>query len=144
MADESPHISAQRSRSTKVSDGDSAVSLLRRLVDEVSTLFRQEIALASAELSRSLSSVKAGVGSIAMGGAVAFAGFLVLLEALVLGLSERLAPWLAALIVGVVVAIIGYIMLHTGRKRLEPAVLKPRHTQESLRRDQELLERRAK
>jgi xanthine/uracil permease len=79
-----------------------------------------------------------------MGGAVAFAGFLVLLEALVLGLSERLAPWLAALIVGVVVAIIGYIMLHTGRKRLEPAVLKPRHTQESLRRDQELLERRAK
>ena len=140
MADEPTQIHASKSRLS--GDGDSALGLVRRLVDEVSTLFRQEIALATAEVSRSVSAAKAGVGSIATGGAVAFAGLLSVLAAVVLGLSQVMAAWLAALIVGVVVAGIGLALLKAGKNRLDPNTLRPRHSQESLRRDKELLERR--
>ncbi|MBV8975348.1 MAG: phage holin family protein [Sinobacteraceae bacterium] len=146
MADEPRHFqtpkSTPKSRLAAATDGDSAMYLVRRLLDEVSTLFRQEISLASAEVSRSVSQAKAGVGSVATGGAVAFAGLLFLLGALVLGLSRVMAPWLAALIVGGVAAVIGLILLKAGKNRLDVDALKPRHTQESLRRDKELLERR--
>ncbi len=142
MSDEPTQMHTARSRVTGVGDGDSAMSLVRRLVDEVSTLFRQEIALASAEVSRSVSDAKAGVGSIATGGAVAFAGLLFLLAAAALGLSEVMQPWLAALIVGVVVAVIGLILLKRGTSKLAPGALTPRRTQESLRRDKELIDRR--
>lgn len=140
MADERTHIPTARPRS--VPESDSTMSLVRRLLDELSTLLRQEVALASAEFSRSLMTVKTGLGSIATGGAVALAGVLVLLEALVLGLAERMRPWLAALIVGIVVAITGLIMLQAGKKKLDPDRLTPRRTGESLRRDKELFERR--
>lgn len=142
MADDPTYISPQRPRAVRGADGDSTVGLVRRLFDEVSTLFRQELDLATAEISRSLSAAKAGIGSMATGGAVAFAGFLVILEAIVLALAEVFVPWFAALIVGVVVAIIGYAMLRTGRKRVEPEAFTPTRTQESLRRDHELLKRR--
>ncbi len=143
MADEPTQMHTARPRATAVvGDGDSAMTLVRRLVDEVSTLFRQEIALASAEVSRSVSDAKAGVGSIATGGAVAFAGLLFLLAAAVLGLAKVMEPWLAALIVGVVVVVIGLILLKAGKSKLDPAALTPRRTHESLRRDKELIDRR--
>jgi hypothetical protein len=143
MADQPTPIYATRARFKGGGpDDDSAMGLVRRLLDEVSTLFRQEIALASAEISRSISGAKAGVGSIATGGAVVFAGFLMLLEALVLGLSELMRPWIAALIVGIVVAAIGLILLKAGSRKLEPDMLRPKRTEESLRRAKELIERR--
>jgi hypothetical protein len=130
------------SRTPAVNEPESTVSLLQRLMGELSTLFRQEMSLAISEISRSLSSAKTGVASIATSGAVLFAAVLLLLEALVLGLAEVMRPWLAALIVGLVVGIVGYVMLQAGKKKLEPSALKPVQTQESLRRDKELLQRR--
>ncbi len=141
MPDE--RIDTPTARPRQLPDSDSPMSLVRRLVDELTTLLRQEVALATAEFSRSLSAARSGVGSVAAGGAVAFAGFLVLLEAVVLALSQALRPWLAAAIVGVVVAIIGVILLQAGKRKLDPATLRPRHTAESLRRDKALLERRS-
>ena len=38
--------------------------------------------------------------------------------------------------------IAGYLMLQAGRKKLEPSALKPAQTQESLRRDADVLGRR--
>jgi Putative Actinobacterial Holin-X, holin superfamily III len=142
MADEATPIRPARARATSVPETDSAMALVRRLIDEVLTLFRQEIALATAELSRSLTRARTGIGSIATGGAVAFAGLLLLLQAAVLGLALVLPAWLAALIVGAVVGAIGLAMVSAGKRRLEPGALAPTRTQESLRRDKELLERR--
>jgi VIT1/CCC1 family predicted Fe2+/Mn2+ transporter len=124
-------------------DADSTVSLLRRLMDEITTLFRQEVQLATSEISRSVTSAKSGVTSVATGGAVLFGGFLALIAAAIIGLSNVVEPWLAALIVGVVVGIVGYVMLSSGRRKLDPAALKPVHTQESLRRGKEVFGRRA-
>jgi len=80
----------------QVRERETAIGLLRRLVDEFSVLFRKEIALAKAEAVQSFSHLKAATISIASGGAVLFAGFLVLLAAAVLGLSHVVADWLAA------------------------------------------------
>jgi hypothetical protein len=120
----------------------STMGLLRRLMDELSVMFRQEVALARAELTASLSAAKTGVASIAAGGAVLFAALLVLLETAILALAQVMVAWLAALIVGVIVGMAGYLMLQAGRKKLEPSALKPTQTQDSLRRDAEVLGRR--
>jgi drug/metabolite transporter (DMT)-like permease len=127
---------------TEVRERESAVRLLRRLVDEFTVLFRKEIALAKAEVAQGFSQVKAGAISMASGGAVLFAGFLVLLAAAVLGLSNVMPDWLAALIVGAVVSIIGFVLINSGKNKLDPAVLKPERTQHALQKDKEMVERR--
>jgi hypothetical protein len=119
----------------------STLGLLRRLTNELATLVRQEIALASAEISRSLFTALKGAASVAVGGAVLYAGLLVLLLAAVLGLSRVVDAWLAALIVGIVVGVIGYVMVHAGLKAFDPDRLKPTRTQESIQRDKDVLMR---
>jgi hypothetical protein len=124
-------------------ESESTLSLIRRLIDELATLYRQEIALARAEFSESFMAARTGVASVAAGGAVLFAGFLALLSAAILGLAEVMRPWLAALIVGVVVGGAGYLTFQAGRRKLQPSIFKPTQTRESLRRDKEVLGRRS-
>jgi len=109
----------------QVRERTSAIGLLRRLVDEFSVLFRKEIALAKAEAVQSFSHLKAAAISMASGGAVLFAGLLVLLAAAVLGLSHVVADWLAALIVGGIVSIVGFVMINSGKNKFDPSTLKP-------------------
>ena len=82
-------------------DDASVVGLLRQLSREVPALFTKELALAKAELQNSLSTLKAGIGAVAGGAIVFLAGFIILLMSAVYGLGMFMAPWLAALIVGV-------------------------------------------
>ena len=79
---------------------------------------------------------------MASGGAVLFAGILVLLAAAVLGLSHVVADWLAALIVGGLVSIVGFVMINSGKNKFDPASLKPERTQRALQQDKEMVERR--
>ena len=141
MANEPTQIPSPRSRANGP-EAESLAGLIGRLLEDVTTLFRQEVALARAEIARSLSKAKTGVASVAAGGAVLFTALLVLLSAAVLGLATVMAAWLAALIVGVVVAAIGYGMLQAGKKKLSADELKPVLSPESLRQDKELLQRR--
>jgi putative superfamily III holin-X len=68
---------------------------------------------------------------------------MVLLAAAVLGLATVMAPWLAALIVGVVVTLVGATLFLVGRKAADPGSLKPTLSVESLRRDKEVITRSA-
>jgi xanthine/uracil permease len=120
----------------------SVVGLLRQLTREVPSLFTKELALAKAELLSSLTTLKAGIAGVAGGAIVLLAGFIILLMSVVYGLSMVMAPWLAALIVGVVVMIIGFAMLQSGKKQFEPSHLKPDRTLDALNKDQEALRRR--
>jgi predicted phage tail protein len=129
-------------RAVSPRDQESIADLLRRLMEELSTLFRQELALASAEISGAMSKLSRGLISVATGGAVLYAGFLTLLAAAVLALALVVEPWLAALIVGGAVTLIGLVMVMKGKKALEPSDLKPRRTVESLRQDKDVLMRR--
>ena len=126
-------------RSVGSPEYESTPSLLRRLVDDIGTLLTQEISLLKAETTRAVGDMKAATVSIAMGGAVAFLGAIFLLLAAVYGLSNVVEPWLASLIVGGVVTLIGIIMLATGRRKLEPSAIAPRRTAASLRKDTEML-----
>jgi hypothetical protein len=120
----------------------STLDLMRRLLTEVATLFRQELALARAEFMRSISRLLVSATSVATGAAVLYAGFLVLLAAAVLGLAHVVAPWLSALIVGLVVGVIGYIMMHAGIKAMTSGAAKPELTTDSLKRDKDVLTRK--
>jgi hypothetical protein len=113
---------------------ESAIGLLRKLMDE--------IALASAEFSNSMRKLVAASTSVAAGGVVLFGGFLALLAAAVLGLANVVSPWLAALIVGLVVGLIGTAMVMTGIKALKPDTLKPARSVESLKEDKDVLMRK--
>ena len=126
-------------------------SLLSSLTHEVTSLVRKEVELAKAEVGEKGSQAARGIGAIATAGAVLLGGFLVLLAAAVFGLNAVLppetTPWLSALIVGGVVVIIGFIMLQSGRKKLQAQNLMPNRTLASFRTDKELAkqhEQRAK
>jgi hypothetical protein len=121
---------------------DSTTGLLSRLVDELSTLLRKELALAKAELSESINQAKIGAISLAAGGAVLFAALLVLLSAATFALAHIVSDWLAALIIGVITAIAGFVMLQSGKKKFDASRLKPERTQDAFRRDKDMVERR--
>ncbi len=123
-------------------EAQTVVGLVRQMLDELSTLFRQEVRLASAEISRTLSSLLVGATSVAVAGVVLFAGLLVLLAAAVLGLAVALPAWLAALIVGVAVVVIGVALLGVGRAKFRKTNVKPVYTAESLNRDKDVFTRR--
>jgi xanthine/uracil permease len=120
-------------------DDRSIGTLVSELSQETTTLLQQEIALAKTEMSEKVSQVSTALVRLALGGLVLFAGLLLLLDAVVYGLSEimppDLTPWLPALLVGLVVAIIGAVLLQKGRSNLQTSSLMPQRTATSLQRD---------
>jgi drug/metabolite transporter (DMT)-like permease len=116
-------------------------ALLADLLHDSTTLLRQEIALAKAEISQKVSRVGGAAVSMAIGGALGFAALLLLLACFVFLLMEfaGLPAWLATLIVGVLTAIIAFALIEKARSNLKIANLAPDRTVESLRRDAELL-----
>lgn len=123
-------------------DSGSITGLLRQLTHEVTSLFTKEVALAKAEASESLHNAKAGVAAVATGGAVLMAGLIILLLAAVYGLSTVVAPWLAALIVGGVVVVIGLVMVQAGKKKLEARAMRPDRTIHTMQKDKDALKGR--
>lgn len=122
---------------TRTETDSSVGGLLRQLTHEVPSLVTKELALAKAELSESIRATKAGAASVATGGAVLLGGFIVLLMSAVYGLSNMMEPWLAALIVGGVVVVIGLIMVSAGKKKFEASSFKPERTMHSVNKDKE-------
>lgn len=121
-------------------DSRSVGTLLRDLADNVSALVRQEMALARTEAQEKLQQTIIAIMSIVAGALIAFAALIVLLDALVYGLTEAgLERWLAALIVGGVVAIIGFILVRKGQKDLSATRLAPDRTAANVRKDLQLV-----
>jgi hypothetical protein len=116
--------------------GRPVATLLSDFARETGTLIGQELALFKAELQEKFGRLGKGAGALAAGGMIAFSGWLVLLAAAVLGLTHVVAPWLAALIVGLVVLAIGGGLLLFGRSQVKADALVPDRTLNSLREDQ--------
>jgi hypothetical protein len=126
-----PDIDEPRARS-----GRPVAALLSDLAGETSTLVRQEIALLKAELNEKLARIGVGAGALAAGGVIAFSGWLALVAAAILGLSYVLAPWLSALIIGVIVIALGAGLALFGKSRVKADALVPHRTLNSLREDE--------
>ncbi len=93
--------------------------LVRQLSDQTTTLVRQEIELAKAEMTAKGKQV--GMGAGAFGGAGLFGLYAVgaITACLILALSTAVAGWLAALIVGVVYAAIAGVLAMVGKKKTQ-------------------------
>ena len=132
--------------SSDASQPNSIVGLLQNLRDDSTHLFRQEIALAKAELKQTASQIGRHAAEIAVGGFVAYAGVIVLLIGLGqligvglvrAGLDPDIAEWLAPTVVGLVIGLIGYLMLAKAKKALAHDSLAPKQTIESLKTDKQ-------
>jgi uncharacterized membrane protein YqjE len=110
--------------------------LFKRLSDQVSTLARQEVELAKAELAAKgrLAGRAAGfLGAAALLGLCALGALTALL---ILALDEAIPAWAAALVVTVVMAALAGLLALAGKRRLEqtgPPV--PTETIESTKED---------
>lgn len=140
-----PTVETENVRTTS-GDIRSIPDLFRKLRDETTTLFRQEVALAKAEMSDKVSRVSRNAIYVGVGAMVAYAGFLFLLLALShliliglgrLGLSPAIAVWIAPAIVGVVFAAIGYGFLQTAISTFKRESIAPRKTMQSLQENKE-------
>lgn len=132
---------AGTSAASREHGSDSIADLIRDLATDLSTLLGKEIQLAKAEVGESVSEVQTAVGAIATGAAIAMAGLVVLLMSAVYGLSNVVDPWLAALIVGALALLIGYVMVHSAKGKMSASAMVPDRTLASAHKDKETLQR---
>jgi len=114
---------------------ESIGNLVSQVAGDVSTLFRQEVALAKEELKAE--AAKAGKAGGMLAGA-GFAGYMVavlLSLALVFALGAVMPLGWAAVIVAVIWAIVGGVLYAVGRNRMKDVDPVPRQTVETLRED---------
>ena len=119
--------------------------LFGQLTQDLSLLVRQETQLAKTEIQEKISRANRDFVSLATGGVVGLVGALALVAAVILLLVDPigLEPWLAALLVGALLAVGGYVMLRGGLRDLRAMDPAPRRTVESIKEDiQRVKERR--
>jgi len=124
--------------------------LLKELRDETTTLLRQEVDLAKTEIAEKASRTGRNLGSLAVGGGVALLGALALLAAVIYGLTSILnqfmsvgvAIWLAPLLVGIVLAVIGNSLVKKALATLKQESLTPQRTTQTLQENKEWLKAR--
>ncbi|MFD3685406.1 phage holin family protein [Nocardiopsis sp. NPDC058631] len=119
----------------QVQDDRSLAELFGEVTTDIQTLFRQELALAKAELREE--AAKAGKAAGLLSGA-GFAGYMtvVLLSfAAVFGLAELIGLGWAALVMAVLWAIAGAVMYFMGRSRMREVSPTPERTIETLKED---------
>lgn len=96
--------------------------LLRELSEQTTTLVRQELELAKAELTTKGKQAGIGAGLLGSGGLLAHFGLALLLVALVAGLDTQMKTWVAALVVGLALLALAGILALMGKGRLKKAV----------------------
>ena len=111
--------------------------LFAELARDTSSLVRQEVDLAKTEVTQKATRAGRHIGMIGAGAAVAYAGLLAVVAAVILGIGLFIPLWLSALIVGIAVAIVGYVVIQSGLSALKRADLTPHETIESLKEDTE-------
>jgi membrane protein len=127
-------------------DGDKSLGeLVQDLSKQTSTLIRQEMRLAQAELTEKGKHASKGAGMFGGAGVIALSGVGALIAAAILGLATVLEPWIAAAAVGVGLLLIAGILALTGKKEIEEATPpRPELAVESVQRDVDTVKARAR
>lgn len=128
-----------------VKDERSLGDLFSELATETGTLVRQEVALAQAEITQKATSAGKQIGFLVVGGAVGYAALLVILAAVVMGITQLLAfisgwqfitcAWIVAAVVGIIVAVVAYFLVTGAITALKNSDLAPRQTIETVKED---------
>lgn len=111
--------------------------LFSQLASETTTLLRQEVQLAKVELGQKFSTVGRQVAFIVVGGAVAYAGVLAVVAAVILLMAQYMPAWVSALMVGLVVVGVGYFLTRQALQALKNVDPTPRATVETLKQGKE-------
>ena len=110
--------------------------LLKDLATETSTLVRQEIDLAKAEMTDRAKRAGKGAGMLAAGAVAALLALGALTAGLIAALDLAMPTWLAALIVTAIHGAIAGVLVQTGRKQVQEAAPPvPEDTIESVKED---------
>ncbi len=109
--------------------------LFSDLVTETTTLVRNEVALAKVEITQKVTKAGRNVGSLVIGGAIGYAALLAIGAAVILLLARVMPAWVAAGIVGLIVAGVAWLLISKAITELQRMELKPQETVESLKED---------
>jgi hypothetical protein len=110
-------------------------ALVQQLAKETSTLVRQEIELAKAEVSEKGRQAGKGVGMFGAAGIVALLALGALTAAAILALDLAVAGWLAALIVAAVYGAAAGLLAWAGKGRVQEATPPAPQTVETVKED---------
>jgi hypothetical protein len=118
--------------------------LVQELSQQTATLVRQEMRLAQAELQQKGKHAGIGAGMFGGAGLVALYGVGALIAAAILLIGTAVEPWIAAVIVGVLLLAVAGVLALLGRKQVEQATPpKPERAMESVQDDIQHVKRRA-
>lgn len=128
--------------SVESSQPNSIIGLLQNLREGSTTLIRQEVALAKAELTQNAEAFGRNTIALTIGALIWYAGLTVLLIGIGqlctvwlvrAGIGPDIAPWLAPTFVGLIVAVIGWVLFAKAKRSLSCESLAPTRTIESLK-----------
>jgi uncharacterized membrane protein YqjE len=109
--------------------------LVKELAGQTSTLVRQEIQLAQAELTTKGKTAGRGVGMLVGAAVAGLLALIALTWGLIAALDTGLPLWLAALIVMLLWAVVGAVLATRGRKELQQATPPVPQTVETVKED---------
>jgi uncharacterized membrane protein YqjE len=101
--------------------GEPVGDLLKQVSAEASTLMRQELKLATAEMTGKARQAGVGAGMVGGAGYTLHLASFGLMLCLIFALATAMAAWLAALVVTVVFVVIAGVLALTGKKRIQQA-----------------------
>jgi MFS family permease len=118
--------------------------LVQEASQQTALLVRKELELAQLEMKEKGKRAGIGAGLFGGAGAVAFYGGGALIAAIILVLATALEPWIAALIVAVVLFAVAGLLALTGKKQVAEATpAAPEQAIASAKRDIDEVKRRA-
>jgi membrane protein len=111
----------------------SVSDVLQDIIGNLQQIVRDEFRLAKVEVEDKAHRAARPASILAAGAVLGLYGLGFLLLAAVYGLSLVIAPWLAALLVGAVLAIVAAILVSSGRTRLNEIDPVPEKTVQSMK-----------
>ena len=125
-------------------DDRSLGELFSDLARETGDLVKQEVTLARVEMTQKVTKLGKDAAMLAVGVMVLYAGLLAILAAIIIVLGTIGVPWwLSALLVGLVVAGVGYFLVQKGMQALKQPDIAPKQTIDTLKEDAEWVKEQA-
>ena len=115
-------------------------SLLRGLLDDLGRLLRSEVRLARLEVEQKLHRIAGGLWLLGAGMVFAVVTLVLLAQAAVAALSERMEPWAASLVVAGGAALVCLLLLVAARRSFAAENLKPTRTLRTLSKDADAIQ----
>lgn len=112
-------------------------TMVGNIIEDLQGIVRGEVQLAKTELKEEAGQMGKGAGMAGAGVFFGLVGFIFLMLSATYLLNKWVEMWIAAGIVGLVLAIIAAILVMTGKNRISEASLTPDKTIDSVKEDKE-------